>query len=663
MQPTSIVERSLRANTLAAGMASAFLIREVEQRLLALFAAGKLSGTVHTCIGQEWTGVAVAGALEPGDLLFSNHRCHGHFLARTGNVTGLIAEMMGRRSGVCGGLGGSQHLCDAKTGFYSNGIQGGMMPVAAGMALALKLRKQPKIAAIFIGDGTLGQGAVYETLNLASKWRLPLLVVLENNRYAQSTAQQETLAGGIRERAASFGIESFQSATWDPDTLCAVARQCADSVRREQCPALLEIECDRLLAHSKGDDDRDAAEMDLCWERDPITAFKRQHPAESSGFEQQAAAIVDLAVSEAEAAPYAELYLPAGARETQPREALEWTAAQDRGGERIAVRIREGLLQNMRRDPRIVLLGEDIRSPYGGAFKVTKGLSDEFSERVLNTPISESALVGAGTGLALGGFLPVCEIMFGDFLTLAADQIVNHAAKFELMYNGQVRVPLVIRTPMGGRRGYGPTHSQSLEKHWLGIANTQVLALHDRYDPALVYDQLFSTSASPALVIENKRLYASRLSSQAPAGFVQEHTVESFPVTRIRPLAPPDVTVFCYGGMLPYAVEAAIDAFVEEEIPVEVICPLRIYPLDPRAVIESLGRTHLLVIAEEGAGFAGAGAELLAQLAEHDPSLLRRVKRVCAPAAAIPACGPLEERILPSSGAIQDAIRSVMHHA
>jgi 2-oxoisovalerate dehydrogenase E1 component len=144
----------------------ALLIRRTEERLLSLFAEGKLFGTVHTCIGQEWVGVAVAEWIETGDLLFSSHRGHGHYLARTGDVEGLVAELMGRTTGVCGGWGGSQHLC--RDGFFSNGIQGGIVPVAAGLAAAQQIAGTGSIAVVFIGDGTLGEGVVYETLNIAS---------------------------------------------------------------------------------------------------------------------------------------------------------------------------------------------------------------------------------------------------------------------------------------------------------------------------------------------------------------------------------------------------------------------------------------------------------------------------------------------------------------
>ncbi len=643
------------------GYAAAILIREVEQRLLDLFAAGKLFGTVHTCIGQEWVGVAVAGALRPGDLVFSNHRCHGHFLARTGNVDGLVAEIMGKQSGVCGGRGGSQHLCDRGHGFFSNGVQGGIVPVAAGLAFSLKLRQSENIAVVFIGDGTLGEGAVYEALNMASKWELPLLVVLENNRYAQSTAQEQTLAGEIAARAAAFDIPTRQGSTWDPKGLVELAAECVGQVRRQGRPMFIQVDTYRLMAHSKGDDDRDRAEVDSYWARDPLTLFSGASPREAAQMQSRAMARVDAAVARADAAPYTQG--AATDQELPETRRPGWTAAVPAGNERVVVHIREALRRNMQRDPRIVLIGEDIESPYGGAFKVTKGLSDEFPGRVRNTPISEAAIVGLGNGLALGGLLPVVEIMFGDFLALAADQLINHASKFRYMYNGQVRVPLVVRTPMGGRRGYGPTHSQSLEKHFLGLPQTRMLALHGRYDPGAVYDELLATIDRPTIVIENKVLYAARLGAAVPEGFVLQQSDEQYPTVRLRSLDRPQVTVFCYGGMLAYVEQAMVEAFEEAEIAVEVICPLELYPLNPWPAIESVQGTGRLLVVEEGLGFAALGAELIAQIAERSRAPLHRVRRLGPPEHPIPSCGPLENDLLPNPRSILAAIKEVADDA
>ena len=322
--------------------ARAMLIRGVEERLLSLFAEGKLFGTVHTCIGQEWTGIAVAETLIDGDVVFTNHRGHGHFLARTEDVGGLIAEVMGKQSGVCGGRGGSQHLCAG--GVFSNGIQGGIVPVSAGIALAQQLRETGRIAVVFVGDGTLGEGALYEALNIASKWRLPLLVVLENNRYAQSTPQSQTLAGEIEARAAAFGIIAERADTWEPDALLAAAARCVAAVRRGDGPRFLQIDTDRLMAHSKGDDDREPAEVQAYRERDPLVTFAREHPEQAEVFEAEARRRIDAAVNQAEAAPYAEAPSAVAAPPPGP---LRWRPTRIAVPERLVNLIHDALGRNM----------------------------------------------------------------------------------------------------------------------------------------------------------------------------------------------------------------------------------------------------------------------------------------------------------------------------
>ncbi len=192
----------------------ALLIRAVEEKFLKLFSEGKLNGTVHTCVGQEFSAIAFAGQLQKKDFIFSNHRCHGHYIAFTDDVRGLLAELLGKASGTSGGIGSSQHLCN--NNFFSNGIQGGITPVAAGYALANKFKNNGDIGIVFIGDGTLGEGVLYETLNIVSKWEIPLLIVCENNFYAQSTSQTLTLAGNILDRAAAFGIKTGEGTTDDP---------------------------------------------------------------------------------------------------------------------------------------------------------------------------------------------------------------------------------------------------------------------------------------------------------------------------------------------------------------------------------------------------------------------------------------------------------------
>jgi len=268
--------------------------------------------------------------------------------------------------------------------------------------------------------------------------------------------------------------------------------------------------------------------------------------------------------------------------------------------------------------------------------------------------------VGLGNGLALNVILPVCEVMFGYFLGLAFDQLLNHASKFRYMYNDQVHVPLVVRTPMGGKRGYGPTHSQSIEKHFMGLPGTQMLALHSRFDPGLVYDEVFESIDRPTIIIENKLLYGLRVTDQVPGGFVLEHSREQFPTTRIRPLSTPDLTVWCYGGML-LDVERAIQELCDEhEVLCEVICPLQLYPCNPWPVIESLHTTRKLLIVEEGISFAALGSELLAQISEHQPGVLEQVCRVASPTHPIPSSGPLEKQCLPGESHVVEAAIKMM---
>ncbi len=635
---------------------TAFTIRAVEQKLLALFSEGKLFGTVHTCIGQEFSGVAVADALKPGDLVFSNHRCHGHFLARTGKVEGLIAEVMGKRSGVCGGRGGSQHLC--ADGFFSNGVQGGIVPVAAGLAYTLKRSAPGRIAVVFIGDGTLGEGALYETLNIAAKWELPLLVVLENNRYSQSTAQPETLAGDICARASAFGIETSVGDTDAPLALVARARAAVEAVRTSGRPHFLRIDTYRLMAHSKGDDIRDKAELDAAWARDPLTAFQAAHPAVAEEIQRELTTRVNAAAEAALQAPTAALR--ATDEDADAFRPVQWTKAAAPANDRLVALLAAAFARNLRRDARIVLFGEDVRSPYGGAFKATRGLSDEFSGRVHNTPISEGAIVGLGNGMALHGLLPVVEIMFGDFLFLAGDQIANHAAKFRYMYDDQVAVPLIVRTPMGGKRGYGPTHSQSVEKHFMGLPGTLMLALNSRQDPGLIYDKLFATIDRPTLVIENKLLYGLRLSEPLPAGYALEFSDEAFPAVRLRPGAAPDLTMVCYGGMLPDVERAAERLFNEHELVCEIVCPVQIYPLNLAPILDSVRRSGRLLVVEEGLAFAAFGAEVVAALCERAPGQLKAVSRLASRRHAIPSAGPLERETLPNPESIAQAALKLM---
>jgi len=642
---------------------TALLIRKVEERLLELFVEGRISGTVHTCVGQELIGPCVMNALKEDDFVVSNHRGHGHYIARTGDVHGLIAELMGRVSGASGGIGGSQHLRNRN--YLSNGIQGGMTPIAAGVALARQIQQRDGISIAFIGDGTLGEGIIYETFNLCAKWRLPVLFVLENNHYAQSTSMKQTFAGNVPDRVEGFGLRYFASNVWDLDDLTKTAGAAADSARN-QIPCLLEIDSYRLNSHSKGDDNRHEHEVVEHSRMDILTRVLENPTPELDDAVSKIKTEVDDAVNAALTSPL--LKSVTGHERQNNPVSFQKVLDPSTGSKRINELTYDCYKDVMTDDDGVVILGEDIEyetawtaKPYGGAFKVTRNLSKLFAGRVRNTPISEAAIVGVGTGLAIGGLKPTIEIMFGDFMTLAFDQLLNHACKFCEMFGVELAVPLVIRTPMGGRRGYGPTHSQSLERHFLGVPNLSLVAPNRRVHPKELYGPILKQMGHPVIVIENKVLYTHTLKTSEIHGFSIETSDELFPTLRISPgeEISPDVTVVCYGGMLD-EVEQAVDVLLDEnDIVCEVICPTLISPLNSRPIIDSVRRSGRLLVVEEGGATAGWGSEVVATVTENGvlPSWFRRIG--CD--SIIPCCAQAEKHVLPDVNDIVKAIREMQH--
>ena len=251
------------------------MIRNFELALLDLFAKGELNGTTHTCLGQEYVPVALAPLLR-NDFVFSNHRGHGHYLARFADPAGLLAEIMGREGAVCAGVGGSQHIY--RDGYLSTGVQGQSLPVAVGVALHFKRTGQHRVAVAHVGDGTWGEGAVYEALNMATLWRVPLLVVVEHNGIAQSTPTEAQLAGTIADRARAFGLAHHEVRTADVDAIRAELSPVVTRVRHHHEPAVVEFHTIRLGPHSKGDDTRSAAELAELRDREWSAVYSRCFP-------------------------------------------------------------------------------------------------------------------------------------------------------------------------------------------------------------------------------------------------------------------------------------------------------------------------------------------------------------------------------------------------
>lgn len=286
---------------------SLYLIRRFEETVLDNFSRGVFFGTTHTSLGQEADAVGVIASLASDDIIFSNHRCHGHFLAYGGDPRALFAELMGRATGVCGGRGGSQHL--HWKNFYSNGILGGGLPIAAGAALAEKEKDSHVITVSFLGDGTLGEGVLYESLNLASLWSLPILYVLENNHIAQTTPIELALAGDIAARFEAFGIPASRLDTSDVLAILAAAQDLAGQVRVKCAPRALIIDTCRFGPHSKGDDTRTHAEVERMRQgRDPLKIqAARLDPSLKAALEQSVDQEIEAAFHLAQNDPFPEL--------------------------------------------------------------------------------------------------------------------------------------------------------------------------------------------------------------------------------------------------------------------------------------------------------------------------------------------------------------------
>lgn len=326
--------------------------------------------------------------------------------------------------------------------------------------------------------------------------------------------------------------------------------------------------------------------------------------------------------------------------------------------------LNDGLLAAMKKNESVLLLGEDILDPYGGAFKATRGCSTAYPERVITTPISEAGLGGLCAGLALRGERPVLEIMFGDFTTLLADQLINHISKFRWMYNNTVSLPLVIRTPMGGRRGYGPTHSQTLEKLYLGVPGLTVAApLAFEEAAGELLERVICETNDPVLFIENKLQYLLPLQTEADhSEFILEKIDDGgdaqkwAPVYRSRIKGAPAaaITLTAYGYMAELAQQAQLKLAYDDEIFTELILPTQLSPFDVSSVIESAKASGKLLAIEEGSLTLGWGAEILARTGEAIPGV--KMQRLAALDTPVPASPALEKTVLPQ---VEDIVSSV----
>jgi pyruvate/2-oxoglutarate/acetoin dehydrogenase E1 component len=319
--------------------------------------------------------------------------------------------------------------------------------------------------------------------------------------------------------------------------------------------------------------------------------------------------------------------------------------------------LQQGLHEIFDQHPEVVLLGEDIVDPYGGAFKVSKGLSSKHPNRVLSTPISEASFTGMATGMAIRGMRPIVEIMFGDFMTLCTDQIVNHISKFANMYPG-VQVPIVIRTPMGGGRGYGATHSQSLEKLFLGTPGIHIVAPSLFHSPAQMLAQAVLHDDTPVLFIENKNLYPEKLMMTSTETLWVHECQEAnsfYPTMTVKNhQGSHDLAIISYGGCS-VGISRVMHKLAEEEINIKAIFPGSLQPLPIQTLLAETQGIEKILLIEEGTQGFNWGSEVAALIHEHSPER-KCIRRLAALDALIPSAAQLENDVIVTDAKIETAI-------
>jgi 2-oxoisovalerate dehydrogenase E1 component len=638
-------------------------IRRFDEKTKELFESGLVKGTAHSYVGQEAVAAGACALLRVDDAIVGNHRGHGHCIAKGAHLDRMMAELMGRETGYCRGLGGSMHIADLDLNILGcNGIVAAGVPIGAGAALASRLRSTDRVVVAFFGDGGANQGVVHETLNLTSVWKLPLILVCENNQYALSTSSRRTTAGeSIAGRAAPYGIPGHRV---DGNDVFAVYEAVGEAVRRARAgegPSLVEAVTYRWGGHSMRANlpDYRTKQEELEWvERDPIGRLEVRM--------RELAGITDLRFKELQEGVERELDEAVRFATASPEPTVELmeasvyaphVAVQEpgaRAGREITFveALNEALRQEMRRDGRVFVMGEDV-GLIGGIFGVTRGLRETFGEdRLRDTPISEPTFVGMGVGAAISGLRPVVEIQIFDFIAMTMDQVVNQAAKFRYMLGGKPTVPLVIRGPQGGGIRLAAQHSQSLEAWFIHVPGLVVVAPSTPYDAKGLLAAAIRDD-NPVIFLEHKMLYATK-------GPVPEEEY-AIPLGKAEVKRPGrDVTVVATQIMVERALGAARD-LEGDGISVEVIDPRTLVPLDEAAILESVRKTGRLVIAHEAVKRGGFGAEVSALVTEQAIDYLDApIVRVGARAVPMPYNDNLEKTTIPSREDIATAIRSVM---
>ncbi|MGD2146029.1 MAG: dehydrogenase E1 component subunit alpha/beta [Anaerolineae bacterium] len=661
-------------------------IRMFENKVFDLLGRNLIKGASHLYAGEEAVAVGAIAALRDDDLITSTHRGHGHCHARGAALTRtdderqdhlnkMLAELCGRATGYCRGRGGSMHIADVEKGnLGATGIVGGNIPVATGAALAQKMLKSGRVVLCFFGDGASNTGNFHESINMAAAWDLPVVYIVENNLYGMSVPIEKAAAElDIADRACAYGIPGTVVDGMDVLAVRAAVGEAVARARQGKGPSLIECKTYRWYGHSRSDPrvyrtrDEEAA-----WKaRDPIPAFATRLVEQGLATQQGVDRVEEKAGQEIERAaefalgsprPPAEeleqfVYVPfkwTDADVERERELRELCHSGGPGTRKITYReaAREALREEMDRDPRVFVMGEDV-GLYGGAYGVTRGLFETFGEeRVRDTPISEAAIGGGAVGAAMCGMRPVAEIMYIDFTPLAMDQIANQGAKNRYMFGGKTTVPMVVRTEGGAGRSYAAHHSQSLEALWTHFPGIFVVMPSTPYDVKGLLKAAIRDD-NPVMFIEHKMIYG--IEGHVP----DEDYIIPFGVADVKRVGE-DVTIVTYSRMVHRALEAA-ELLAGEGISVEVIDLRTLKPLDMETVGESVRKTGRMVGVTEAYETGSFISELIARVQKEQFDWLDApLERVCAADVPVPMSEPLEDAAIPGVEAIMAAVRRTL---
>jgi 2-oxoisovalerate dehydrogenase E1 component len=603
------------------------LPRMIEEKMLVLLRQGKISKW-FSGIGQEAIAVGVTQALHSKDWVMPLHRNLGVFTSRDMPLHRLFQQWQGHKEGYSKGrersfhFGSSEHrIC----GMISH--LGPQLALADGAALAHQLKEEPLVAVAFTGDGGTSEGDFHEALNVAAVWGLPVIFIIENNGYGLSTPVSEQYrCKQLADKALGYGMDSVvidgNNVLAVHDTIRGVREYCL----REKKPYLIECMTFRMRGHEEASGTKYVPKelMEEWGRKDPIKNYEQFLVQEGVLTEMEVASIrheykayID---NELQLAEQVQPMLPDTSEEVQDVYAIRQSAPvllpepDPRDTEvkekRMIDAIQEALVQSMERDPKLVLMGQDI-AEYGGAFKVTEGLMARFGKhRVRNTPLCESAIVGVTLGLALEGIPSVMEMQFADFVTVGFNQIVNNLAKIH--YRWGQPAPVVIRMPTGAGVGAGPFHSQSNEAWFTHVAGLKVVYPSGAYDAKGLLNAAIQ-DPNPVMYFEHKVLYRSQ-SEPVPDEYYEIEIGKAKTMSEGE-----DITVITYGAGVHWAMDYQRS---HPEVSMHIVDLRSLLPLDYQAIKEAVARTGKVLMLHEDNLTGGIGGEIAAWIAEHCFELL-----------------------------------------